>query len=220
MSVALPSIGFRLFYLCTACTHLFSDSRLVLINGYPDNWVEHYFEKGFNTSDPVLTYCSKHIVPIQWHELALTPSSPGARVMQEAAEFGLKTGISMPVHSPQGELGVLSFVLNRDLKFGREVTEQAKPYVQLLAAHLHEAVRRVAGLIENNGKFQLTVREQECLRWAADGKTSWEIAQFLKMSERTVNFHLNNAMLKLDVCNRQHAVAKAILQGLIHPKPF
>ncbi|MBM4208208.1 MAG: hypothetical protein FJ190_09410 [Gammaproteobacteria bacterium] len=126
----------------------------------------------------------------------------------------------MPVHSPHGELGVLSFVLSHDNEQARATTESAKPYIQLLAAHLHEAVRRVAGLIENNGKLPLTIREQECLRWAADGKTSWEIAQLLKTSERTVNFHLNNAMLKLDVTTRQHAVAKATLQGLIHPKLF
>ena len=40
------------------------------------------------------------------------------------------------------------------------------------------------------------------------------------MAESTANFHLRNAMLKLDVSNRQHAVAKAALQGLIHPRPF
>ncbi|CAG7856292.1 hypothetical protein MCAMS1_00715 [biofilm metagenome] len=213
-------LGFDHFIYALRVPTFFADSRLLLINGYPENWVEHYFEQGFNTDDPVLAYCGKHIIPIQWHDLACTRSSPGERVMHEAADFGLKTGISMPVHSLQGELGILSFVLNQDFKCGREVTEHARPYIQLLAAHLHEAVRRVAGLIENNNKPQLTLREQECLRWAADGKTSWEIAQLLRMSERTVNFHLNNAMLKLDVCNRQHAVAKATLQGLIHPRPF
>jgi DNA-binding CsgD family transcriptional regulator len=213
-------LGFDHFIYALRVPTFFADSRLVLINGYPENWVEHYFEQDFNKSDPVLAYCAKHIVPIQWHDFALEPLSRAERVMIEAAEFGLKTGISMPVHSPHGELGVLSFALNRDDNGAKELTEQAKPYIQLLAAHLHEAVRRVFGLIENDGKLQLTLREQECLRWAADGKTSWEIAQLLRMSERTVNFHLNNAMLKLDVTNRSHAVAKATLQGLIHPKPF
>ena len=198
----------------------FSDSKLVLINGYPDNWVEHYFDQGFNNSDPVLAYCSKHIIPLEWHELALPLSSQAIRVMHEGGEFGLKTGITMPVHSPHGELGVLSFALNKNNKSAHDITQHAKPYIQMLAAHLHEAVRRVSGLLDNNGKLPLTLREQECLRWAADGKTSWEIAQLLRMSERTVNFHLNNAMLKLEVCSRQHAIAKSTLQGLIHPKPF
>ena len=58
------------------------------------------------------------------------------------------------------------------------------------------------------------------MHWAAKGKSCWEIAQILNMAESTANFHLRNAMLKLDVSNRQHAVAKAALQGLIHPRPF
>jgi DNA-binding CsgD family transcriptional regulator len=212
-------LGFDHYIYALRVPTYFADSRLVLINGYPDRWVEHYFAESFALIDPVLAYCAKHIVPIQWHDLEI-PTKNGERVMNEAGEFGIKAGISMPIHSPHGELGVLSFTLDRPSKAVCEVTQHAQPYIQLLAAHLHEAVRRVFGLIDATGKPMLTVREQECLRWAADGKSSWEIAQLLSMSERTVNFHLNNAMLKLDVCNRQHAVAKATLQGLIHPRPF
>ncbi|MBM4208207.1 MAG: hypothetical protein FJ190_09405 [Gammaproteobacteria bacterium] len=51
------------------------------MNGYPEKWVQHYFEQDFNKTDPVLAYCAKHIVPIQWHELGLKPSSPGKRVI-------------------------------------------------------------------------------------------------------------------------------------------
>ncbi len=127
----------------------------------------------------------------------------------------------MPVHSPQGEMGILSFTLNNsNQKSNREITQEALPYVQLLASHVHEAVRRVLALVNPDGREPLTIREQECLRWAADGKTSWEISQLLGISERTVNFHLNNSMIKMDVCNRQLAIARAILQGLINPHPF
>lgn len=213
-------LGFDYFIYALRVPTFFSDSRLVLINGYPKNWVEHYFEQNFNTVDPVLAYCGNHILPIKWSDLVLPPVFMAARVMDEAGDFGLKSGISMPVHSPHGELGVLSFALNQQPTTANAVTQHALLYIQLLAAHLHEAVRRVFGILDDYAKPQLTLREQDCLRWAADGKTSWEISQLLKMSERTVNFHLNNTMLKLDVCNRQHAVAKAALQGLIHPKPF
>jgi DNA-binding CsgD family transcriptional regulator len=65
----------------------------------------------------------------------------------------------------------------------------------------------------------LTVREKECLKWAADGKSAWEIGNILHISDRTVNFHLNNKVQKLGVTNRQHAVAKATLKGIIQPNP-
>ena len=53
------------------------------------------------------------------------------------------------------------------------------------------------------------------LRWAADGKTSWEISVILKISERTVKFHLIQASRKLNAVNRTLAVAKALARGLI-----
>ncbi|GAA4339072.1 hypothetical protein GCM10023144_36880 [Pigmentiphaga soli] len=62
---------------------------------------------------------------------------------------------------------------------------------------------------------KLSARERECLRWAAVGKTSWETACILEVGERTVNFHLGNAFAKLQVNNKQAAVAQAILRGLI-----
>jgi DNA-binding CsgD family transcriptional regulator len=61
----------------------------------------------------------------------------------------------------------------------------------------------------------LTPRETECLTWAARGKTSGEIAELLNRSMETVEFHLSNAMLKLQARSRAHAVAIACLDGLI-----
>lgn len=214
-------MGFDAFIYALRIPSQFSESRVVVINGYPDAWLERYWEQDYALVDPVVGFCSQHTVPVLWHELNMQKRSPSAQVMKEAADFGLRAGVSMPVHSPQGEMGILSFTLNNsNQKSNRDITQEALPYVQLLASHVHEAVRRVLALVDPDGREPLTIREQECLRWAADGKTSWEISQLLGISERTVNFHLNNSMIKMDVCNRQHAIARAILQGLINPHPF
>ena len=213
-------LGFDNFIYALRVPTYFSDSKLVLIDGYPATWVDHYFEQCYQNVDPVMAYCAKHIVPIQWQDLKPGTYGLSLRMMNEAGDFGLKSGITMPVHSPRGEMGILSLTVNQTTKQALEITENALPYVQIFAGYLHEAVRRVFGLIDAEQAPQLTSREQECLRWVADGKTSWEIAHMLNVSERTVNFHLNNVMLKLDVCSRQHAVGKAAFQGLIHPQPF
>jgi DNA-binding CsgD family transcriptional regulator len=212
--------GFDSFIYALRIPSQFSESRVVVINGYPDAWLERYWEQAYSFTDPVVAFCSQHTVPILWHDLVMDKTSTSAQVMNEAADFGLKAGLSMPIHSPQGEMGILSFTLDSYGAAACGLTQHALPYVQLLAGHIHEAVRRVLALVDPDSRETLTVREQECLRWAADGKTSWEISQLLGISERTVNFHLNNSMIKMDVCNRQHAIARAILQGLINPHPF
>ncbi|WP_247404934.1 MULTISPECIES: helix-turn-helix transcriptional regulator [unclassified Bradyrhizobium] len=47
-------------------------------------------------------------------------------------------------------------------------------------------------------KVALSKREKDCLRWVEEGKSSWEIGVILRVSENTVNFHLKNAMRKLE----------------------
>ena len=198
----------------------FSQSRVVMVRGYPEEWLSHYFENAFYENDPVIKHCSQSLVPVEWHEIDLSNNSAAKRVMDEAVEFGLKTGVSMPVHSPLGEFGILSLTVNSHELTAREITQAAIPYMQLMAVYLHESLHRILALSTNNIKPMLTAREQECLRLAADGKTYWEISQLINLSERTVNFHLNNLMTKLDVTNRQHAIAKSILQQIIKPHPF
>lgn len=61
----------------------------------------------------------------------------------------------------------------------------------------------------------LSKREQEVLTWSKRGKSSWEISAILNISERTVNFHVNNIMQKLNAVSRTQAVAVAIERGLI-----
>ncbi|MGF6099289.1 response regulator transcription factor [Pseudomonas sp. 18175] len=60
----------------------------------------------------------------------------------------------------------------------------------------------------------LTPAELEILRWAADGKTVWEISQIRATSEATVKFHLRNIYGKLEVSNRVQAMNEAARQGL------
>lgn len=61
----------------------------------------------------------------------------------------------------------------------------------------------------------LTARELTCLRWAAIGKTSWEVGVILGLAERTINFHIHNACRKLDVHGRQAAITIALQAGLL-----
>jgi DNA-binding response OmpR family regulator len=63
----------------------------------------------------------------------------------------------------------------------------------------------------------LTEREVETLTWAARGKTSSEIAIILGLTKRTVDFHIDNARLKLNATSRIHAAVKAAAGQLIDP---
>ncbi len=61
----------------------------------------------------------------------------------------------------------------------------------------------------------LTPRELEVLRLVAEGHTDREVAETLYISPRTVNRHLSNIFVKLEVSSRAAAVAFAIRQGFV-----
>src|SRR5271154_5446854 len=66
-------------------------------------------------------------------------------------------------------------------------------------------------------QVELNDREIETLTWAARGKTSAEIAQILSLTKRTVDFHIDNARVKLGAVTRVEAAIKAATVRLIEP---
>jgi DNA-binding CsgD family transcriptional regulator len=116
------------------------------------------------------------------------------------------SGYCMPVKSGAGQTGYL-LIFNGDRR-GRQDFSRLSFAAQELFTQL---VRGAAA-----GKpFGLTIKELDCLRWTAEGKTSSEIASIIKLSEHTVNHYLIAAARKLDCVNRVQAVAKALRMGLL-----
>ena len=63
----------------------------------------------------------------------------------------------------------------------------------------------------------LTRREREVLDLGSDGLSAAEIGDFLNLSPRTVEWHIDKTMKKLGAKNRIQAVVLAIRDGLIAP---
>lgn len=89
--------------------------------------------------------------------------------------------------------------------------------LEMLVPHLHVALTRaVGGLQKEPGTTKKTVnaltgREYEILQWLGSGKTNWEIAQVLCISENTVKNHVQRILNKLKVSTRAQAVAKGLV---------
>lgn len=62
---------------------------------------------------------------------------------------------------------------------------------------------------------RLTRRERQCLILAARGKTDWEIARLLALSEHTVHSYFKHIKRRFGVCTRVHAVVAALMAGEI-----
>ena len=65
-------------------------------------------------------------------------------------------------------------------------------------------------------EFDLAPREREVLLWAAEGKTAWETAQLIGVSERAIRLYTENAMNKLRAKTKTQAVAIAVKNDILH----
>lgn len=69
---------------------------------------------------------------------------------------------------------------------------------------------------------ELSRRQLEVLRLVASGRTNREVAELLRLSQRTVDMHIRNVLSKFDCRNRTEATARAHALGLVpdgHPTP-
>ncbi|QFI56327.1 helix-turn-helix transcriptional regulator [Aeromonas simiae] len=213
-------MGFDYFQLLILYPCSLQRSHIVLINNYPKSWFETYYKNKYLMEDPVINLAMRQTQPIFWNTQDLMQSDiseKGKNVMKLAADFGVQNGISIPLNSPTGEKGVLTFIT----KVGNnsELMYENVPKISFCSGYIFssalEVIKRRPDIAPPS--VSLSGRERECLYWASEGKTSWEIATILGITERTVNFHLNQVTTKTDSRNRNQAIAKTISSGLIVP---
>lgn len=183
---------------------------------YSADWQKHYIQRGYVDIDPVVRAGIGGILPIDWASLDRT--NPTVRkFFGEAQEFKVGSqGLSIPVRGRHREFALFSVTSSMNHREWEKVKRTYMREFMLLAYHFHSWALQAEG-VEPADDFRqkLSLREIECLRWRAVGKSDWDTGQIMGISERTVKFHLENARAKLDAMNTTHAVSKALSLDLI-----
>jgi DNA-binding CsgD family transcriptional regulator len=186
--------------------------RIVMVDAtFPPGWVDHYAQRQFQLIDPIIAENFSRFGLQYWTDTYLKVPPPRS-FLGEAEDAGLKTGFTYGLQDRSRTGGSLfSFSGPRLPRHprGTVILEQVLP-------HLHRVLGQIgAGQGPVVLASPLTVRELEVLKWISVGKTSWDIGMILRISERTVNFHIKNLLPKLDAVNRAQAVAMALKLGLL-----
>jgi DNA-binding CsgD family transcriptional regulator len=90
--------------------------------------------------------------------------------------------------------------------------------LQLISVLIDSAASVNLKLSSPPAKAKLSKREEQCLIWAARGKTYQDISDILNISFGSVKSYLDTARHKLNCINLTHAVAVAIATGVIPQK--
>lgn len=184
---------------------------------YSSAWRQTYIEEGFAYIDPTITHCAARSAPLLWSP-ALFSTRPQKSMYEEAQSHGLRAGVTLPIHGPHQEAGMLCFVTDTDPAGGfSKHVNRALPELALLRDLVLDTSQRHLSAHAQALIPKLTPRERECLKWTALGKSTWEISHILGCSEAVVNFHMKNIRAKFGVNSRRAAAVIATQLGLIDP---
>jgi DNA-binding CsgD family transcriptional regulator len=174
---------------------------LVAVVTYSRLWQHRYFVKKYINIDPVISYGRQTANPFDWAELLVDDPSTKA-FFADALN-----------HSVGGVFALVSFT-----------SDLSKGDWELYKTNNMKGLRLLSVLIDSaaNINFKLpslsvhlSTREEQCLLWAARGKTYEEIAEILGVAFGSVKTHLDGARHKLRCLNLTHAAAVALATGVI-----
>lgn len=181
---------------------------------YSAAWHERYEKQNYAQIDPIVHHAQHSLCPLIWSDDLYTTECQ-RRFRDEARMHGLAEGITVPVHSRNGDVAFLSLAVSRSGEDARRHVRDMLNWGSLLATFTHEAMRRIVKSQRMTPAPRLTSRETEVLHLVAGGKSTWEISRLLNISEHGVSHHVRNVLVKFDVGSRHQAVAKAVAFGLL-----
>jgi LuxR family quorum sensing-dependent transcriptional regulator len=181
----------------------------IVLHRWPEQWSQRYFSQGYLFDDPTIHRVTTSTEPFLWSELdELYRDRPAARrVMNEAREFNLAFGFTVPMLTLDGQCAGFSIASDR-----AELPPHYRGAMQLLAMY---SFGRALSLVGMPPPVKLTPRESDVLQWIAEGKSDWEIGKILHVSEHLVDKMARQIRVKFGATNRTQAVAQALRHRII-----
>ena len=186
-------------------------SERLVVSNWPSELVRSYDGLGVFTASRFVaqTAATKRPVEGDGHFFAPACDAEADGAVALAGRYGLAASTAFLLHSTEGEAYAMVFSGKRGPVARGEIAE-----FYFAAVQLFECLERTF-TTGTSARDKLSTREIECLRWAAAGKSSDEIAIILGISVYTVSSYFKSATRKLEAVNRMQAIACAMRLKLI-----
>jgi len=212
IAAAARDLGFEYCAFGLQFPYPLTSKRVVFLNNYPTAWQDHYQKQNYMTQDPTILRGRSCTKPFLWNDELFNDSCD---MWEEAQAHGLRQGWVQSSLDGSGAASLLTLARAHDKISALELQANESRMRWLVSvAHLS-----LSNAYQTDLRTQLapnlTERELEVLRWSADGKSAAEIADILSISKNTVDFHIKNAVQKLQTSNKTAAVVRAIMMGLL-----
>lgn len=177
--------------------HIRFASASMMLQTYDPAWVDRYTSRGYMLCDPLVSWGFGTEGWTRWSEL----NHPDPhRVMDQAAEFGLRFGIAVS-HGPTTSRSIAGFA-----RGDREFTDAEAAEAERILHILHEL---------STPPDRLTNAQRMALRLIAQGCRYAEAASLLGISESALKVRLRSARVRLFVRTTAEAIQRAQENGLL-----
>ena len=180
---------------------------------YPLAWIDLYRSKRFDLIDPIVKE-HRRAPGLQYWADTFNKYDYDERLLASAHGFGLNAGYSYGMRSRWRDATSLFSFAGRAM----DRNPRTESILESFVPYAHQVLERITrpplgGKARSSA--DLSTREIEILKWAKQGKSTWEISAILLLSHETVKWHMKNIFGKLGAVNKTHAVAIAFEQGIL-----
>ena len=181
-------------------------------------WHQHYIDQGYEDTDTTLDDVYQSVLPIFWDvkaQLKTARSQREKKMREDSLKYGVEKGLSIPIHGPEEDFAIILLLqmrgenwLEKSMHVKHELLSAAYLYYQYLQPFFLKDTAE-------HPIYQLSERETQCLMLLAKQFSLQAMAKELKLTERTVNYHIQRLNKKLGTKNKYQTVIKAIKKGLL-----
>lgn len=220
LSQSLKECGVRTFSFTNYAYHPNSASRLKYDVCSPDfkHWHQHYLEEQYNDLDTTLAEVYNSRIPIFWDlktQLEEAKTEKEKQMRLASIEFGAVCGVSIPLHGPRHDFAILLLVQMKNEHCLGDWDNKQFEFQQIAQLYFHAIQTHLLTNQNVDVDTGLSEREQQCLQSLAQQYSLKQIAKALNITERTVNFHIQNINKKLGTKNKYQSVTRALEEGLL-----
>ncbi len=214
------AIGYDYFFYAVQILESFKTPPVIAYSTLKEEWLAEVVANNYHLSDPISYHYMHHTTPLFWHVndnwLKHPYGENAVAFMAAVRDAGYSAGVCIPVFSRECTRGFINLIVDDHSELGLVNVALGS----LLIKYFHEATLRIWLEQEDRNSplnAKLTRRESDVIRYIADGLTSRQLAEKLRISKRTVDAHIASAQLKLGCENRQQLICMATNLGLIYP---
>ena len=210
---AARELGFDYFALLHHASLRSGGANLIRIDNYPAAWEEELVANDLVADDPVHLASGRTNIGFSWEELGtlLQLTRRHRHILERSGRFGIGPGFTVPANVPGEPSGSCSFAVRR----GRKLPVQRLLCAEQIGAHAFRVARGLHNYPALGAHPHLSRRELQCLHLIAAGKSDWEIARILGISQETAHQYVKRARAAYDVVSRTQLVVHGLRDAWI-----